>query len=309
MDGNPVSLTDVMGLEATADGNEKVAKGETLWGIAKRRGTTVEKIRELNELDPADDKKLPVGKVLQMPEATKSTTQKKNAVKAKQKAVMKQKKIAQSQTAATPVEQQSDEASASEIQGDDSDNDWSLVKFIEKIESLVPGLTIYGDGDRFLGANKGNSQGSADAKEIEELMGAITGSMTDKKNNKGPNGKKSIFANLDERIEDKFDELKEQYGPELTDEEKAELIVELVTSFSDVLEEVVRKQNKYHGNTSIGKISVFYTTDNIQMAPFVEDTLPRIIWMGSEEFNSNGFGDTVKIRIVNSNGKHAIFSK
>ena len=93
MDGNPVSYTDVSGLEATADGNEKVVKGETLWGIAKRRGTTVEKIRELNGLDPADDKKLPVGKVLQMPEATKSTTQKKNAVKAKQKAIMKQRKL------------------------------------------------------------------------------------------------------------------------------------------------------------------------------------------------------------------------
>lgn len=145
MDGNPVSYTDVSGLEATADGNEKVVKGETLWGIAKRRGTTVEKIRELNGLDPADDKKLPVGKVLQMPEATKSTTQKKNAVKAKQKAIMKQKKIAQAQTATTQVEQQSEEASTSEIQGDDSDNDWTLVKFIKKIESLVPGLTIYGD--------------------------------------------------------------------------------------------------------------------------------------------------------------------
>lgn len=132
-------------------------------------------------------------------------------------------------------------------------------------------------------------------------MGAITGSMTDKKNNKGPNGKKSIFANLDERIEDKFEEIKEQYGPGLTDEEKAEIIVELITYFSDVLEEVVKSQRRVHGNTgpySPSNYKIYYITNRQGYVP-AADTCPSCshykVRQSGRTFSTTGIGDTIEI--------------
>jgi RHS repeat-associated protein len=44
----------------------QVKKGETLSSIAKQHGTTVEKLREANNLDPRNDKKLQIGKELSL---------------------------------------------------------------------------------------------------------------------------------------------------------------------------------------------------------------------------------------------------
>jgi RHS repeat-associated protein len=87
---NPINRTDPTGMsdgkgdgkgggesaKATAGGDNattqktpihQVKKGETLSSIAKQHGTTVEKLREANNLDPRNDKKLQIGKELNLP--------------------------------------------------------------------------------------------------------------------------------------------------------------------------------------------------------------------------------------------------
>jgi LysM repeat protein len=51
-----------------------VKKGETLSGIAKEHGTTVEKLRAANNLNPKDDRKLQIGAKLNMPGAESNTS-------------------------------------------------------------------------------------------------------------------------------------------------------------------------------------------------------------------------------------------
>ena len=60
-----------MGDKTHGDGGDPekhtVKKGETLGGIAKKHGVSVDYLRKKNNLDPANDRKLPVDKVLDIP--------------------------------------------------------------------------------------------------------------------------------------------------------------------------------------------------------------------------------------------------
>ena len=70
MDNDPINLNDVLG-DKTGDGGDpekhSVKKNETLGGIAKKYGVSVDHLRRKNNLDPADDRKISINKILDIP--------------------------------------------------------------------------------------------------------------------------------------------------------------------------------------------------------------------------------------------------
>ena len=70
MDNDPINLNDVLG-DKTGDGGDpekhSVKKNETLGGIAKKYGVSVDNLRRKNNLDPADDRKISINKILDIP--------------------------------------------------------------------------------------------------------------------------------------------------------------------------------------------------------------------------------------------------
>ena len=69
MDNNPINLNDVLGdiAEGRDPVKHTVKNNENLEGIVTKYGVSVDHLRRQNNLDPADDRKLSINKILDIP--------------------------------------------------------------------------------------------------------------------------------------------------------------------------------------------------------------------------------------------------
>ncbi len=153
--------------------------------------------------------------------------------------------------------------------------------------TVPAGITVFGEGTRFLGKDKGNSKGTFDVKQYKDQMAQADKLIKDKGVDIGSIPELDKLKKQLEDINHKIGKNKLEVKTKLSEQEAADLITQMIKISAEFLGKLETKTN-----TRISSSGYIYLTGVI-----IDHTSfgAGYVNQGGEEFKTDGKGDTLKL--------------